>query len=402
MAPFIWPARTQAELTASVARDVDLYDQDTKNFLGYPRNLLVDPYVEEQLAKLSKCHIHNVGDYEAGSQYPLQAFDKETIVLEFFKHLWGCKGKEYKFWGYVTANGTEGNLWGAYVGMRVLSAKHKRPPVIICNKEAHYSFDKAAAMYRLELELVDTNSDGSIDIAKLEHALKKHAGVPIILGLMNGTTVKEGRDDIPAALQAIADTGRPRDNFYVHVDAAFSGVYLPLVDASPAITPGFQHDIDGISASGHKFIGMPTTCGVILMKREHSDIATKAVEYIASKDKTMGGSRDAHAIYELWLLIERYGADKLRQWAIACIAEAQTMARKLREAGLENVLLNPHALTVYFPKPSEKLIHKYHLACQGDFAHTITCPHTLDKSLGGYATAARFTVEYIAELRAAQ
>ncbi|RWI49126.1 MAG: hypothetical protein EOR16_31980 [Mesorhizobium sp.] len=395
---FNWPARSEEELTAILKRDVQLYEQDTRNFLGYPRNLLVDAFADNALAQLSKFHIHNVGDYEAGSQYPLQAFDKELLVVEFFKKLWNCDGREDDFWGYVTANGSEGNVWGASIGMRVLLARHNCDPVIICNREAHYSLDKSQAMSRLKLEVVDTNKDGSIKIEALENALEKHKEIPIILCLMNGTTVKEGRDNIPAALNAIKRTGRDRGDFYIHVDAAFSGVYLPLIDASPDITPGFNHDVDSISASGHKFIGTPTPCGVIVMERGHSDIAAQSVEYISSRDKTMGGSRDGHAIYQFWLLIERYGTKQLREWALAGIAAAETMANRLTTAGVPDVLLNPHALTVYFPAPSAELSKKYCLARQGKFAHAICTPHTLSKGFGGYDTANRFTEEYIKEI----
>jgi len=54
------------------------------------------------------------------------------------------------------------------------------------------------------------------------------------------------------------------------------------------------------------------------------------------------------------------------------------------------VLLNPHALTVLFPQPSEDIIKRYQLACTGDDAHAIIMPNVTEQ------LAARFTLDYLA------
>jgi histidine decarboxylase len=218
------------------------------------------------------------------------------------------------------------------------------------------------------------------------------------MGIMNGTTVKEGRDDIIAVLQAAKATGRPREHFYFHVDGAYSSVYLRLIDAPAKITPSFDHDIDSISASGHKFIGSQRTTGLLVMRKEHSEAVKSDVEYISSVNKTMGGSRDAFPIIELWLAIKYRGKKQMEEWARACILKARGVAQTMRDAGVKDVLLNEYATTVYFRQPSKALMDKYHLAPEGDNCHLIVEPHTLSE-FGGYGSLDEFMVEFLAELR---
>ena len=95
--------------------------------------------------------------------------------------------------------------------------------------------------------------------------------------------------------------GIKREDYYIHVDGAFSGMILPFVEDSQPFT--FADGIDSISISGHKMIGSPIPCGVVMVYKEVSDKFSMEIEYISSHDKTITGSRNALSALILWQAI---------------------------------------------------------------------------------------------------
>ncbi|CAI8037606.1 Histidine decarboxylase [Geodia barretti] len=85
-------------------------------------------------------------------------------------------------------------------------------------------------------------------------------------------------DDIPAIRQIIdeLDIGE----HYIHADAALSGMILPYVDDPQPF--GFDAGIDSISISGHKLIGAPLPCGIVLTRKHLVETLGRAVNSSAS------------------------------------------------------------------------------------------------------------------------
>jgi histidine decarboxylase len=67
----------------------------------------------------------------------------------------------------------------------------------------------------------------------------------------------------------------------------------------------FNRPIHSIAISGHKFIGCPFPCGIVLTYQELADKLASNIEYIGSKDLTIGGSRNGHAPLFLWYAIQK-------------------------------------------------------------------------------------------------
>ncbi|KAF8134863.1 pyridoxal phosphate-dependent transferase [Boletus edulis] len=387
-----WSSKPEAELKAIVECDMADLQTVTNHQMGYPYNLA---FKDQLYPALTEFLINHLGDPNQGGQYGVNVFQKELEVVEIFKKLWGGERLNEALWGYVSSSGTENNIWAVHTAVKGLIGKHEgREPVVLCSEEGHYSFDKAADMMRIKLFKIRANRDGSINIGALRNALQVHRDVPIILGLMSGTTVKEGHDDIAAALQLIKETGRPRQDFYIHVDGALSAAFLPLVNAPANINPGFWHDIDSISASGHKFIGCPVPCGVLVMKKMHNDVVAKSVEYIKSNDTTLAGSRSGFVVYFLWLRLFALGADGMMNLALSGIKLAGEIGEQFKAAGVD-VLHNTNAVTVCFPQPSQEIINKYSLLCQQGYAHIVVMQNILDTRPEGFVGARAFAREYL-------
>ncbi len=239
--------------------------------------------------------INNLGDPYAGSHYASEVCALERDVVAWLMRLWGCDTPD-EFWGSVGASGTEGNLWALYLAREALPEAR-----LLYSREAHYSIPKAARILRIDAHPVDCTPDGAIDLDAIAAALAEHDGSPLIVALTCGTTVRGAHDDIGGVLARLDDAGVGPDRRFVHVDGALNAMVLPFIDATPAaLRPSFRHAIDSISTSGHKMIGTPMPCGVLVARRRHIDRVASTIAYLRSNDTTLMGSRNGHAVLALW------------------------------------------------------------------------------------------------------
>lgn len=372
----------------------------TAHHLGYPYNLGED-YAE--LGFLSQYSINNLGDPFIESNYGVHSRDFEVAVLEWFADLWRLPRAE--MWGYITACGTEGNLHGLLLGREVLQPFGE--PVLVASRESHYSVFKAARMYRMPVAAVATQPSGELDYDDLLRTLQAlradHGGVDkgngecsqVVLNLNIGTTVRGAVDDVDRALAALAEAGfaphtegggGPR--FYVHCDGALFGLVLPLLGGAAAGALDFRKPIGSISVSGHKFIGAPMPCGVVLSRLRDVAALSSDVEYLASRDATILGSRNGHAPIYMWYALSRKGRDGLRADVERCVANARALRDMLRAAGVPRVALNELSCTVVFARPRDAaLVRRWQLACQGDVAHVVVMPSVSLETLTTFAAA---------------
>ncbi|EEY22213.1 histidine decarboxylase [Verticillium alfalfae VaMs.102] len=364
------------------AETIGQWDKTIRKAVGYPRNWIRHPKIQELMKTAADYGVHNVGNWAEGGRFAPEAFCYEFEVMLFFMELFHCAGGEDNYWGYIDASGQQ----------RGTSGRRRNG---------------------LRAQTIDENDDGSIDMAALREAFEKNDDHPIWMGILCGGTVKEGRDNIRQILELARDSGRPRSDFFFHVDGAFSAVPLALMsDADDVdIVPSFELDVDGfgidtLNVSTHKFIGTLDTGGMILMRREHSEAVAVDVEYIQSVHKTQIGSRNARAILECWMLIKYVGRDTFTEWAFACAQRARKLKKEMATVGAEDILLNHNAMTVYCKEFSPQVSKEFYLAPQKGYVHAIVTPHTLHPSeLGtnregepfeGFDTANRF-VEAVGE-----
>ena len=93
---------------------------------------------------------------------------------------------------------------------------------------------------------------------------------------------------------------------------------------------GFDAGIDSIAVSGHKFIGSPMPCGVVLARRRHVDRVARSVEYVGCMDTTIAGSRNALTPLILWSAIQRWGEEGLRQRAAGLFGRGRLRDRAVQ------------------------------------------------------------------------
>ena len=348
----------------------------TRLHLGYPYNLDFD---FSNLQDLHKFSINNLGDPWVESNYGVHSREFEIGILDWFAKLWDIPKDE--MWGYVTNCGTEGNLHGVLVGREALPNG-----ILYCSKETHYSVPKAANMYRLDSVQIDTIESGAIDLDHLKIALTKGKilGREAIINVNVGTTVKGAVDDLEGVLTVLAECGYTEDQFYIHVDGALFGLMLPFIKEGPTIS--FSKPIGSISVSGHKFIGAPVPCGVVMTRKRYIENLSSDIEYLNSKDATIMGSRNGHAALYLWYAISMKGLVGLQKDVLLCVKNSNFLKGLLDEAGIK-CMLNPLSCTVVFERPTNQdFVRKWQLACQKDVAHVVVMPNVSQEKLQSFVS----------------
>ncbi|RZC49585.1 hypothetical protein C5167_018008 [Papaver somniferum] len=327
-----------------------------KHLLGYPLNLDLDHGAA--LAWLQRFHLNNAGDPFIESNCGVHSRQFEVAVLDWFAQLWEIEKHEY--WGYVTNGGTECNLHGILVGRVVYP-----DGVLYASQDSHYSVFKAARMYRMDCVKVDTLNTGAIDCANLKAKLLLNKDKPAIINLNIGTTVKGAIYDLDLVIETLKEAGFSEDRFYIHCDGALFGLMMPYIEHAPKIS--FKKPIGSVGVSGHKFIGCPTPCGVQITRLDHINAMSRNVEYIASRDATITGSRTG------------YGG--LLKEVQTCLRNAHYLQNRLRSEGI-SVMLNELSTTVVFERPKdEEFVWRWHLACQGNLSHVVVMPSVTIKTL---------------------
>ncbi|KAJ4810458.1 Histidine decarboxylase [Rhynchospora pubera] len=363
-----------ASIEDVLVKYVEHLKERTQHHLGYPYNLDFD--YGSVIAKLSGFSINNLGDPFIESNYGVHSRQFEVAVLDWFAHLWEINKQDY--WGYVTSCGTEGNLHGILVGREVFP-----DGILYASKETHYSVFKAARMYRMECVKVETLVSGEISWEDLQAKLLLNRNKPAIVNVNIGTTVKGAVDDLDKVIQILERNGF-KDRFYIHCDSALFGLMMPFFNQAPKIT--FKKPIGSVSVSGHKFIGCPMPCGVVITRsiyeKKLSDF--NQVEYLASVDSTIMGSRNGLAPVLLWHGLNRKGYKGLRKAAQKCLRNAIYLKERLRESGI-SALLNPLSSTVVFERPIDPaFVQQWQLACEGNIAHVVVMPNITIAKIDGF------------------
>jgi|SRR5579884_289802 len=327
--------------------------------LGYPSAKDFDC---EPLLRFLEFPINNVGDPFAEGTYQVQTRAFEREVVAFFAQL--LRAPQDDWWGYVTGGGTEGKLYGLYLA-RELHPKG----VVYYSEHTHYSVSKNLHFLGMRHIMIRAQRSGEIDYDDLRETVRVHRDVPPIVFANVGTTMTEARDDI-ARIREIFDSMAIRER-YIHSDAALCGAYASFLEPRPAFD--FADGADSISISGHKFIGSPVPCGIVVARKHNVSRIARSIDYIGTLDTTISGSRSGFTPLLLWHRIKTLGAEGLRERAKTALEVAAYAQERLAAAGVA-AWRNPNAITVVFPKVPPAVRDKWQLATQGDISHLIVMP----------------------------
>ena len=268
-------------------------------------------------------------------------------------------------WGYVTSGGTEGNMYGIYMGREML-----RNPVAYFSEDTHYSVVKILHVLNIRNIMIRSQESGEIDYDDLRETIRINRDAPALIVANIGSTMKGAVDDLDRIRSILDEFALTRS--YIHADAALSGMILPFVDDPQPF--GFDSGIDSIAISGHKMIGSPLPCGVVVTRKEYTARIGRAIEYVGALDTTLLGSRNAITPVILWYSLTKYGREGFRQMVANMLETAEYAVNQFNSNGIPAWRARNSA-TVVFPRPSPYVLFQWQLAPLGDIAHLITMPH---------------------------
>lgn len=125
-------------------------------------------------------------------------------------------------------------------------------------------------------------------------------------------------------------------------------------------------------------------CGVQITRLEHINALSRNVEYLASRDATIMGSRNGHAPIFLWYTLNKKGYRGFQKEVQKCLRNAHYLKDRLRDANI-GAMLNELSSTVVLERPpDEEFIRKWQLACQGNIAHVVVMPNVTVEKLNKF------------------
>ncbi|HPR00636.1 MAG: histidine decarboxylase [Lewinellaceae bacterium] len=342
---------------------------ESKNSIGYPVSRDFD---YSALAPFLEVAINNIGDPFLEGTYHLETHAMEREVLDFYARVFRAEPNQY--WGYVTNGGSESNLYGLYLA-RELYPKG----MVYYSESTHYSVQKNIHLLNMPSIAIRSQENGEIDYDDLYQTILLNRQQPVIMLINVGTTMTEAIDDLNRIREILRKLAI--HHFYIHVDGALAGAYAAWLDPKP--TFDFADGVDSIAISGHKFIGSPFPCGVVLTKKQHRDRIARSISYINNLDTTISGSRNGHAPLFLWYTLSQLGEAGMQQRLKHSQRMATYLLTQLRLMGIQ-AWKNEGAITVVFPAPSNIIRDKWQLATDNGQSHVICMPHVSYKQLDAF------------------
>jgi histidine decarboxylase len=335
--------------------------------VGYPVTQVFD---YSKLYPFLELHANNVGDpFQNTGYFGLNTLTIEREVIEQFADILHAPHDD--FWGHVTNGGTEGNLYGLYV------ARELYPDgVVFFSDQTHYSVLKNVHVLRMPHIQVASQSTGEIDYVALKAHLAKLQKPPIIV-VNAGTTMTGATDNVAKIKEILAELKITK--YYIHSDAALFGMILPFLPPNETLPFDFRTGVDSIAISGHKMIGSPVPCGVVITKKSCMEGLGRQIAYIGTRDITLSGSRSAISPLILWYALKCAPEDR-KKLARESIEKADYAIKKFSNYGIK-AWRNKSSPIVVFPRPSEQTIRKWQIAADPKIAHIITMPHVTHKMI---------------------
>lgn len=335
-------------------------------FIGYPCN---NDFDYSELFPFLGMSINNVGDPYAKSTFRLNTCDIEQEVINLFGRL--THAPMDNFWGYVTNGGTEGNMYGLFLGRELYP-----DGIVYYSEDTHYSVSKLMRVLNVKSIMLRSKEDGSLDLEDLRATLQINRHSPAIIVANIGTTMTGAVDDISGIKSILKDLAMT--NYYIHADCALSGMILPFVDDPQPFD--FAAGCHSLSISGHKFIGSPIPCGIVLALKGNVDRIARSVEYVGTLDTTITGSRNGITPLILWTAWQKKGHEGFRSVVNSCLNMAQKGVEMMQARGM-NAWRHKNSVTVVFDKPHQNVIDRWSLAIEQERAHFITMPHVTEEMI---------------------
>ena len=167
------------------------------HLIGYPCNQDFD--YSALLPFLDYC-ANNVGDPFHDSNFLSNTHEMEREVIGLFADMMRLPRDDA--WGYVTSGGTEGNMYGLYIGREMFP-----DGIVYFSQDTHYSVVKIMRVLKARNIMIKSLDNGEIDYDDLHETIRINRDVPVIFMANIGTTMKGAVDDVGKVRDILDDLG---------------------------------------------------------------------------------------------------------------------------------------------------------------------------------------------------
>jgi glutamate/tyrosine decarboxylase-like PLP-dependent enzyme len=231
----------ELEATLSTRRSEDATWEAGSFSLWWPQ-LRSDVYLAAMSAHSIYAHANAMYTFDAPGLRKVQD-DLEAMIAEILRAPAGARVT-------LTAGGSESNLLAVKAARDWARAERgiTGRPHVVAPASAHPSFDKACALFDMEITKVPIKSDFSADASALASAITQDT----VMVVGSAPQYPQGVIDDISAVAAIAREAE----VWMHVDACVGGFLLPFLRRLGELDTEFDFTIPGVwsvSADLHKF-----------------------------------------------------------------------------------------------------------------------------------------------------
>ncbi len=278
--------------------------------------------------------------------------------------------------------GTEANLLACFIAREQTGARR-----ILAPDTAHFSFEKAARLLKMELVRVPT-IDHRADVKATDEAID--AGDTALIVGVAGTTELGLVDPIEQLARHAQRADLP-----MHVDAAFGGYVLPFLEDGPA----FDLAVPGVTSVGldpHKMGMAAIPAGALILSDpgQWDQIAVETGYVSTDTQSTLMGTRPGAAAAAAWATHRALGTAGYRKIVETCMALSRTLARGIQERGGE-LVVEPELNVVTFragdPQATARALaaagHRVNVVPRLDAMRIVVNPHVTLESIDAFLLA---------------
>lgn len=250
--------------------------------------------------------------------------------------------------GFILPGGTEANITALWLAR---NRSGRRKGRIVVSEAGHFSFQKAADLLGMKLDVARAKNDHSVSVEDVESKITKDTVA--IVGIA-GSTEYGSVDDI-AALGVLAES---RD-IYLHVDAAFGGFVLPFMQELGYAVRDFDFAVDAVSSmtiDPHKMGLAPIPSGGLILRNAEllRYVETESPYLIERRQHTLSGTRSGASAAATYVVMKRLGKRGYRENVKRCMENTIFLYEGLMDLGLRANKPTMNILT-FDHKRSDKL-----------------------------------------------
>lgn len=341
----------------------------------------------------------------------------ETLALRWLRHSLGLRGDLFGIINDTAsinvflALAAAREALGLDIRTEGIAGRDLPALKIYCSEHAHSSVEKGAlALGFGQKGVIKITADEQFRMRPdaLAEAIARdraNGALPCAVVATAGTTSTAAIDPV----RAIGEIAK-RENCWFHVDAAYAG--------SATIVPEYRFLWDGIELADsivtnpHKWLFTPIDCSVLYTRRP--DVLRETFSLVPEYLKTTDTAEINYMDYglqlgrrfralKLWLVLEHYGLERLREVIRGHVAMAERLAGELRKRDDVEVLSQSFSVVVFRLKAGDdatmKLLERYNESGKLFVSHTkLRDRYCVRVAIGNGATEWRHVEELLAFL----